>query len=52
MISWSLPLSFSSYSQCAFSNGGHLFASVMGNVIQLYSTTTFENINNLKGHNG
>ncbi|KAH9523432.1 Cilia- and flagella-associated protein 57 [Bulinus truncatus] len=38
--------------ECAFSNGGHLFASVMGNVIQLYSTTTFENINNLKGHNG
>uniref|UniRef100_A0A0B7A6G0 Cilia- and flagella-associated protein 57 n=1 Tax=Arion vulgaris TaxID=1028688 RepID=A0A0B7A6G0_9EUPU len=38
--------------ECAFSNGGHLFASVMGNVIQLYSTTTFDNVNNLKGHNG
>ncbi|CAL1538634.1 unnamed protein product [Lymnaea stagnalis] len=38
--------------ECAFSNGGHLFASVMGNVIQLYSTTTFENVANLKGHNG
>ncbi|BFZ16806.1 hypothetical protein BsWGS_19845 [Bradybaena similaris] len=38
--------------ECAFSNGGHLFASVLGNVIQLYSTTTFENVNNLKGHNG
>ncbi|CAG5118964.1 unnamed protein product, partial [Candidula unifasciata] len=38
--------------ECAFSNGGHLFASVMGNVIQIYSTTTFENVNNLKGHNG
>jgi len=38
--------------ECSFSNGGHMFASVMGNVIQLYSTTTFENVNNLKGHNG
>lgn len=38
--------------QCAFSNGGHLFAAVHGNVIQLYSTSTFENVGNLKGHNG
>ncbi|XP_025110126.1 cilia- and flagella-associated protein 57-like [Pomacea canaliculata] len=38
--------------ECAFSNGGHLFAAVHGNVIQIYSTTTFECITNLKGHNG
>ncbi|XP_066926478.1 cilia- and flagella-associated protein 57-like [Clytia hemisphaerica] len=38
--------------ECCFSNGGHLFAAVHGNVIQLYSTSTFENIGNLKGHNG
>ncbi|CAG5122075.1 unnamed protein product, partial [Candidula unifasciata] len=38
--------------ECAFSYGGHMFASVMGNVIQLFSTYTFKNILNLKGHNG
>ncbi|XP_028390638.1 cilia- and flagella-associated protein 57-like [Dendronephthya gigantea] len=38
--------------ECSFSNGGHYFATVHGNVIQLYSTTTFENVGNLKGHNG
>uniref|UniRef100_A0A7M4FJ19 Cilia and flagella associated protein 57 n=1 Tax=Crocodylus porosus TaxID=8502 RepID=A0A7M4FJ19_CROPO len=38
--------------ECVFSNGGHLFAAVNGNVIHIYSTTSFENINNLKGHNG
>ncbi|XP_006813560.1 cilia- and flagella-associated protein 57-like [Saccoglossus kowalevskii] len=38
--------------ECSFSNGGHMFAAVHGNVIQIYSSTTFENINNLKGHNG
>ena len=38
--------------QCAFSNGGHFFAAVHGNVIQLYSCTSFDNVNNLKGHNG
>lgn len=41
-----------SFFQSAFSNGGHLFAAVHGNVIQLYSTSTFENVGNLKGHNG
>jgi len=25
---------------------------VHGNVIQVYSSTTFENVSNLKGHNG
>ncbi|CAF4729438.1 unnamed protein product, partial [Rotaria magnacalcarata] len=34
------------------SNGGHLFAAVHGNVIQIYSTVTFDNVTNLKGHNG
>ncbi|NWU97125.1 CFA57 protein, partial [Upupa epops] len=38
--------------ECSFSNGGHLFAAVSGNVIQIYSSITFENINNLKGHSG
>lgn len=38
--------------ECSFSNGGHLFAAVHGNIIQIYSTTTFENVLNLKGHNG
>ncbi|XP_072275438.1 cilia- and flagella-associated protein 57 [Pyxicephalus adspersus] len=38
--------------ECSFSHGGHLFAAVNGNVIHIYSTTTYENIANLKGHNG
>uniref|UniRef100_A0A4W3H1C6 Cilia- and flagella-associated protein 57 n=1 Tax=Callorhinchus milii TaxID=7868 RepID=A0A4W3H1C6_CALMI len=38
--------------ECSFSNGGHLFATVNGNVIHIFATTTFENIVNLKGHNG
>ncbi|XP_036452639.1 cilia- and flagella-associated protein 57 [Colossoma macropomum] len=38
--------------ECAFSHGGHMFAAVNGNVIHIYSTTTFDNILNLKGHNG
>ncbi|XP_064003867.1 cilia- and flagella-associated protein 57 isoform X2 [Pogoniulus pusillus] len=38
--------------ECSFSNGGHLFAAVNGNVIQIYSSITFENVNNLKGHSG
>ncbi|NXW55507.1 CFA57 protein, partial [Eurystomus gularis] len=38
--------------ECLFSNEGHLFAAVSGNVIQIYSSITFENINNLKGHSG
>ncbi|XP_063283718.1 cilia- and flagella-associated protein 57-like [Pelobates fuscus] len=38
--------------ECAFSHGGHLFAAVNGNVIHIYSTTTFENVLNLEGHSG
>ncbi|KAM9859970.1 cilia- and flagella-associated protein 57 [Aulostomus maculatus] len=38
--------------ECAFSHGGHMFAAVSGNVIYIFSTTSFENIFNLKGHNG
>uniref|UniRef100_A0A8C2IX30 Cilia- and flagella-associated protein 57-like n=1 Tax=Cyprinus carpio TaxID=7962 RepID=A0A8C2IX30_CYPCA len=30
--------------ECAFSHGGHLFAAVNGNVINIYSTTTFEDV--------
>ena len=29
-----------------------MFAAVNGNIIHIYSTTTFENVLNLKGHNG
>ncbi|KFP24558.1 WD repeat-containing protein 65, partial [Colius striatus] len=38
--------------ECSFSNRGGLFAAVNGNVIEIYSSITFENINNLKGHSG
>ncbi|KAG7229689.1 hypothetical protein INR49_012736, partial [Caranx melampygus] len=38
--------------ECAFSHGGHMFAAVNGNVIHIYSVTSFDNILNLKGHNG
>ncbi|XP_068949908.1 cilia- and flagella-associated protein 57-like [Petaurus breviceps papuanus] len=38
--------------ECAFSNGGHLFAAVNGNVIHIYTSTSLENISNLKGHTG
>ncbi|KAA0718887.1 Cilia- and flagella-associated protein 57 [Triplophysa tibetana] len=37
--------------ECVFSHGGHLFAAVNGNVINIYSTTTFDDVLNLKGHN-
>lgn len=33
-----------------FSNGGHMFAVANGNILQLYSTTTQENISSMKGH--
>ncbi|XP_026533766.1 cilia- and flagella-associated protein 57-like isoform X3 [Notechis scutatus] len=38
--------------ECTFSTGGHLFAAVNGNVIHIYSAISFDNIINLKGHNG
>ncbi|XP_043941309.1 cilia- and flagella-associated protein 57 [Protopterus annectens] len=38
--------------ECSFSNGGHLFAAVNGNVIHIFSSVTFENVTNMKGHNG
>ncbi|XP_060897415.1 cilia- and flagella-associated protein 57 [Labrus mixtus] len=38
--------------ECSFSHGGHMFAAVNGNVIHIYSVLSFENIINLKGHNG
>ncbi|XP_034387977.1 cilia- and flagella-associated protein 57 [Cyclopterus lumpus] len=38
--------------ECAFSHGGHVFAAVNANVIHIYSVTSFENMLNLKGHNG
>ncbi|XP_063431022.1 cilia- and flagella-associated protein 57-like [Mytilus galloprovincialis] len=38
--------------ECTFSNGGHLFAAVSNNVIQIFSTTTFEDVATLRGHNG
>ena len=30
--------------ECAFSNGGHLFAAVNGNVVHVYSTYTCASI--------
>jgi len=50
VITIHMELSFS-FAQCCFSRGGHLFAAVLGNIIQIYSTTTFENVSNMKGHN-
>ncbi|KNC99492.1 uncharacterized protein SPPG_04888 [Spizellomyces punctatus DAOM BR117] len=38
--------------ECRFSSGGHMFAAAQGNMIQIFSTWTFENLANLKGHNG
>ncbi|KAM9364883.1 cilia- and flagella-associated protein 57 [Pholidichthys leucotaenia] len=38
--------------ECAFSHGGHMFAAVNGNVIHIYSFTSFEVLLSLKGHNG
>ncbi|KAI8811436.1 quinon protein alcohol dehydrogenase-like superfamily [Cladochytrium replicatum] len=38
--------------ECRFSSGGQYFAAVHGNTIQIYSTWNFENLGNLKGHNG
>ncbi|KAK9404362.1 cilia- and flagella-associated protein 57 [Crotalus adamanteus] len=38
--------------ECTFSTGGHLFAAVNGNVIHIYSAISFDNVINLKGHNG
>ena len=39
------------YAQCCFSNGGHQFAAVQGNVIQIYSMVNYDILVNLKGHN-
>lgn len=39
-------------SECRFSNGGHMFAAVNGNTIQIYNTYTCENTGTLRGHNG
>ena len=36
--------------ECCFSHGGHLFAAVNGNVVQVYSSVTFETLSHLKGH--
>lgn len=35
-----------------FSHGGHLFAAVNGNIVQVYTTISFHNLFNLKGHTG
>ncbi|KAL3688584.1 hypothetical protein R1sor_014893 [Riccia sorocarpa] len=37
---------------CAFSNGGQYFAAVQQNVIYVFNTYNFENLGNLRGHNG
>lgn len=38
--------------QCSFSKMGHVFAAANGNVIQVYSSISFEMIYTLKGHSG
>ncbi|RZC27649.1 WD repeat-containing protein 65 [Asbolus verrucosus] len=38
--------------QCTFSKMGYMFAAVNGNVIQVYSSISFEMMYTLKGHNG
>lgn len=35
---------------CKFSNNGHMFAAVDDMVIKVFSSVTFNNIFNLKGH--
>ena len=37
---------------CSYSNNGHMFAAANNNVISIFSTITFENMYNLKGHFG
>lgn len=37
--------------ECTFSHGGHQFAVANGNLIEIYSTYTCENIAQFKGHN-
>ncbi|RHY38256.1 hypothetical protein DYB38_007604, partial [Aphanomyces astaci] len=38
--------------ECQFSTGGHLFAAVNGNTIQVFSMNTCDLVANLRGHNG
>lgn len=38
--------------ECQFSAGGHLFAAVNGNAIQIFSLFTGELVSTLRGHNG
>ncbi|DAZ95763.1 TPA: hypothetical protein N0F65_010265 [Lagenidium giganteum] len=38
--------------ECQFSTGGHLFAAVNGNTIQVFNFFTCELVANLRGHNG
>jgi cilia- and flagella-associated protein 57 len=38
--------------ECRFSNGGHMFAAVNGNTVNIFATYTCENLGNLRGHNG
>lgn len=38
--------------ECRFSSMGEFFVATNGNLIQVYSTITFENVFNLKGHSG
>ncbi|KAM3967911.1 testes of unusual size [Aphomia sociella] len=35
-----------------FSTNGHMFSAVNGQVIQVFSSVSFQNVFNLKGHNG
>lgn len=37
---------------CKFSNNGHMFAAVDNMMIKVFSSATFDNVYNLKGHSG
>ncbi|KAG5833516.1 hypothetical protein ANANG_G00276740 [Anguilla anguilla] len=37
--------------ECAFSNGGHMFAAISGATVHIYSTASCENIMDLADHN-
>lgn len=47
-----VKFSFLFFRLAKFSKMGHLFAAAQGNIIQVYSTISFELMHVLKGHNG
>eukprot|EP00761_Pharyngomonas_kirbyi_P010064 gb/GECH01010082.1/.p1 GENE.gb/GECH01010082.1/~~gb/GECH01010082.1/.p1 ORF type:complete len:1152 (+),score=347.62 gb/GECH01010082.1/:1-3456(+) len=43
-------LSIRNSSRCRFAHGGHMFAAVHGNVVQIYDTYTLRSVATLRGH--